>query len=123
MPKEEREMSKAAWLQMISMLQVMDTNNSLKQGMPNSSMWHAAQFTYYGSKWCTHVPWVILFLPNLTPKKFWKAVYLSRRVHSGGCQDCPAVEEMDPKKTCSVDGSVKDNCAWLDCCFDHLCSL
>ena len=30
------------------------------------------------------------------------------------CQEGPAVEEADPKKTCNIDGSVKDTCASLD---------
>ena len=58
------------------------------------------------------MPQVILFLQKLIPgKQVWEAAYLSKIVHSRGCQDCPTVEEMYPKKTCGVDGSVKDNCA------------
>ena len=70
------------------------------------------------------MPWAILFLLKLIPRKeFWEAANLSERVCSGGCQDCPSAEETYPKKTCGIDGSVKDNCALLDCCFDHSCSL
>ena len=56
-------------------------------------------------------------------KQFCEASYISETVHPVGCQGCPAVEEVYPKKTCNVDGGIKDNCASLDCCLDHLCSL
>ena len=40
------------------------------------------------------MPWAILFLQKLFPqKKFQEAAYLSKRVHSGGCQGCPTAEE------------------------------
>ena len=68
------------------------------------------------------MPWVILSLQKLIPrKKFQEAAYLSERVHAGGCQECPTVEEAYPKKTCNIDGGVRDNCASLDCCFNHSC--
>ena len=40
-------------------------------------------------------------------KKLWGAFYISERVHPGGCQGCPAVEEAYPKKTCDIDGVSK----------------
>ena len=36
---------------------------------PKRSMWHAAQYINYGSRQCTHMPWVILFLWKLIPRK------------------------------------------------------
>ena len=54
--------------------------------------------------------WVILFLQKLAPgKKLWGASYISERVHPGGHQGCPTVEEAYPKKTCNVNGGMKDN--------------
>ena len=56
-------------------------------------------------------------------KKLWEACYISDRGHLGECQESPTVEEAYPKKTCDVNGGIEDNCASLDCWFDHLCSL
>ena len=87
-------------------------------------MWHTAQYIDYGSGQHAHMSWVILFLRKLIPrKKLKEASYISERVHPGGCQGCHTAEEVYPKKTCDVDGGIKDNCASLDCCFDHSCSL
>ena len=88
------------------------------------STWHTAQYINYGSAWHAHMPWVILFLWKLIPRKeLQDASYISKRVCPGGCQGCPTAEEVYPKKTCDIDGGIKDNCASLDCWFDQLCSL
>ena len=49
---KKRELMKSAWLQMISMLQAMDTDDDLKQGLI------ATWFTDYGKVWCTCMPQV-----------------------------------------------------------------
>ena len=36
---------------------------------PKGSMWHTAQYINYGSRWHAHMPWVILFLWTLIPRK------------------------------------------------------
>ena len=56
-------------------------------------------------------------------KKLQEACYISNWGHPGGCQESPAVEEAYPKKTCNIDGGFEDNCALLDCWFNHFCSL
>ena len=123
-----REMLKYLQLQMILILQSMQCDGSLWRGLitiiAKRLTWHAAQYINYESRQCACMPQVILFLQELIPrKKFWEASYISKRVHPGGCQGCPTAEEAYPKKTCNVNGDIKDNCALLDCCFDHLCSL
>ena len=51
-----------------------------------------------------------IFSPEINSwKKFQEASDISERVHPGGCQECPTLEEAYPKKTCNVDGGVKDN--------------
>ena len=55
--------------------------------------------------------------------KLWEVYYISDRVHPGGCQGCPAVEEVYLKKTCNINGGIEGNCALLDCWFNHSCSL
>ena len=70
---------------------------------PKDSMWHAAQYIYYGSRQCACMPWVILFLQKFIPrKKFWEASYKSERVCPVGCQGCPIAEEVYPKETFDV---------------------
>ena len=71
----------------------------------------------------THAMGDVISLEINSWKKLQEASYISERVCPGACQGCPAVEEAYPKKTCDVNGGIKDNCASLDCCFDHLCSL
>ena len=69
---------------------------------------HTAQDIDYGSRQCTCMPQVILFLQKIiSGKELWEAYYISDRVCPGGCQGCPAVEEAYPKKTCNVDGVLK----------------
>ena len=71
-------------------------------------MWHAAQYLNYGSRQHARVPWVILFLQKLIPRKqFWEDSYISERVNPGGRQECPAVDEAYPKKTCMSMGLSK----------------
>ena len=54
------------------------------------------------------MPRAILFLQKLIPrKKFLEVSYISERVCPGGCQECSAVEEVYPKKTCDVGGVSK----------------
>ena len=36
---------------------------------PKGSMWHTAQYTNYGSMWHACMPWAILFLLKLIPRK------------------------------------------------------
>ena len=96
-------MLKYSWLQMILMLQSMQFDGSLWMGLIT-----IIAKRFYGSRQCTHMPWVILFLQKLIPrKKLWEASYRSKRVHPGGCQGCPAAEEVYPKKTCNIDGTSK----------------
>ena len=59
--------------------------------LPKGLMWHAAQYINYGSRQCTCMPQVILFLQ-------WEVCYISDRGRPGGCQGCPAVKEAYPKK-------------------------
>ena len=89
---------------------------------PKSLMWYTAQYIDYGSRQHANVPWVILFLWKLIPGKIVGGL-ISERVHPGGCQECPTAEEAYPKKTCNVDGGIKDNCASLDCWCNPSCSL
>ena len=45
------------------------------------------------------MPWVILFLQKLIPRKeLQEATYISERVHPGECQGCPAAEEATQRK-------------------------
>ena len=108
----KRDMLKYSWLQMISMLKACNVMMVYRGGqspsLPKGSTWYAAQYIDYWSRWGTCIPWVILFLWKLIPrKKLWEAYYISDRVHPGGCQGCPAVEEAHPKKTSDVDGVSK----------------
>ena len=117
----KREMLKYLWLQMISMLQSMQCNDGLWRGVNHhhhqkvrSGMQHSILTMGVGRH--AHMPWVILFLQKLIPgKKLQETCYISNRVHPGGCQGCPAVEEAYPKKTCNINGGIKDNCALVDC--------
>ena len=58
---KKRELMKSAQLQMISMLQGMDTDNGLKQGsittIAKSLTWHTAWFTDCGNMQHTCMPW------------------------------------------------------------------
>ena len=37
--------------------------------LPKDLMWHATQYIDYGSGWCACMPWAILFLQKLIPRK------------------------------------------------------
>ena len=67
-----------------------------------------------------HAMGIIILIPG---KEFWEATYLSDRVCSRGCQEFVMKEETYTAKTCHINGSVKNHCALLDCCVNHLCSL
>ena len=115
-------------LQMISMLQSMQGDGGLQRGLITISakrfdMAHSTVYQLWEQAVCPHATGGIISPEINSQKKFWEASYISERVHPGGCQECPAVEETFPKKTCNINGGVKDNCASWDCCFDHLCSL
>ena len=85
----------------------------------------ACSTVYQLWEWVAHTcAIVILFLQKLIPgKQLQEECYISDRVCPGGCQGCPTVEEAYPEKTCNADGCIEDNCALLDCWFDHSCSL
>ena len=88
MPKEERDV-KIFGLQMISMLESMQGDGCLQRGLsplsPKDSMWHAAQYIDYGRGWHAHMPWVILFLQKLIPRKKSRRppIYLKEFVQEG----------------------------------------
>ena len=63
-------MSKSVQLQMISILQGMDTNDDLKQGSVTIIAGHGMQHGLQIMGSChAHVPQVILFLPKFIPRK------------------------------------------------------
>ena len=78
-------------------------------------MAHSTAYRLWECMACMHAT-SINFSPELnTQKKFWKAAYLSDRVHSRGFQESAANEETYTVKTCSINGSVKNLFASLDC--------
>ena len=124
----KREMSKYLQLQMILMLQSMQCDDSLWKGLITiiAKRFDMAYSTVYQLwEWVAHMHATgDIISPELNSwKKLWEACYISNRGCPGGCQGSPAVEEVYPKKTCNVDGGIEDNCASLDCWFDHSCSL
>ena len=119
-------MSKYLHLQMISMLQSMQGDSSQWRGSitiitKRLDMAHSTVYQLWEQAEHTHAMGNINSPEINSQKKFWEASYISERVRPGGCQECPTAEEAYPKKTCNVNGGVKDNCALLDCCFDHSC--
>ena len=125
---KKREMMKHAQLQMISMLQAMDTDNSLKQGSITTitKRFDVACSTVYRLWECAahmHATGINISPKLNSQKKILGGHLLSNRVCSRGCQESAAKEEMYTVKTCSINGSVKNHCASLDCCFNHSCSL
>ena len=53
--------------------------------LQKDSTWHAAQYIDYGSRQCAHVPWVILFLQKLIPRKNSRRppIYLKEFIQEG----------------------------------------
>ena len=124
----KRDMSKYLQLQMISILQGMQDDNGLWRGLITiiaKRFDMACSTVYQLGEWvaCKHAMGDIISPKINSQKKIQEATYLSERVHSGGCQECSTAEEAYLKKTCIINGSVKDNCTSFDCCFDHSCSL
>ena len=82
-------MLKYLQLQMISMLQSMQCNDSQQRGLitiaAKGLTWHAAQYINYGSRQCACMPWVILFLQKLIPRKNCGrcAIYLTEVIQEG----------------------------------------
>ena len=125
---KKRELMKSAQLQMISMLQGMDTDDGLKQGSITTitqrfDMAHSIIYRLWEHAACMHAMGIIISLKLNYWKKFWEATYLSERVCARGCQEFATEEETYTAKTCHINGSVKNHCALLDCCVNHLCSL
>ena len=123
-----QEMLKYSQLQIISMLQSMQCDASLQRGLTTiiTKRFDMAHSTVYQlCEWaaCMHAMGDIISPEIHSQKKFQEASYISKRVCPGGCQGCSTAEEAYPKKTCDIDGGIKDTCALLDCCFDHSCSL
>ena len=125
---KKREPMRNTWLQVISMLVVMNTEDSLKQGsaMAITKRFNMACSIIY-RLWehaeCMHAMAIINSPKLILRGEFQEAAYLSDRVCSRGCQESAAKEEMYPAITGNVDGSVKNHSALLDCCINHLCSL
>ena len=122
-------MSKYLQLQMISMLQTIQCENGLQRGSITivNKRFDVARSTSY-RLWelvvCTCAMGDIIS-PEINAHKRWgrPPIYLKEFVQEG-VKDVPLLmEEAYPKKPCGVDGGIKDNCASLDCCFNHLCSL
>ena len=121
-------MSKYLNLEVISMLQNMQGDSSLWRGLITIVAKRcdvACSTVYWLWEWAAHTCTAGDIISQVinSQKKFQEASYISERVCPGGCQECPTVEEAYPKKTCNVNVGVKDNCAPLDCCFDHSGSL
>ena len=106
-------MSKYSQLQSILMLQSMQCDDSLQRGLITivAKRFNMACSTVY-QLWEQAVCMCAMgdiFLWKLIPrKKLREASYISERVHSGGCQRCSTVEEAYPKKTCDIDGGIKE---------------
>ena len=123
-------MLKYSQLQMISMLQSMQCDDGMWRGLITiiGKRFNVACSTVY-QLWeraaCMHAMGDIISPEINSWKKLEEVCYISDRDHpgQGGCQESPTVEEVYPKKTCNVDGGIENNCASLDCWFDHLCSL
>ena len=125
---KKRELMKCAQLQMISMLQGMDTDNGLKQGSITTiakrfDMAHSMVYRLWEHAAYMHAMGKIISPKPNSWGKFWEATYLSERVCARGCQEFAMKEETYTAKTCHINGSVKNHGALLDCCVNHLSSL
>ena len=108
----KREMLKYSHLQMIAMLQSMQGDDGLQKGSITiiPKRFDVAHSTLYQLwEWAAHMCAMgDIISPEINSwGKIWEASYISKRVHPGGCQGCPAAEEANPKKTCDVDGVSK----------------
>ena len=117
---KKREMSKNWRIQMVSMLQMLQTEDSMRRGA----------FTIVAKCFCmaclmVHCIWNrvtcmcasghIISPKFHSHKKLWEMAYVSVRVHQRGNQRHPITESADSKKAGDVIGGVKDNSASLDC--------
>ena len=90
-----RELMRNAWLEVISMLVALKTEDSLKQGFDCQKTQHGMQHNLQTIGTCgVHACHRHNISPKLIlQKKFQEAAYLSNRVHSGGCQESATKEE------------------------------
>ena len=88
------EMSKYLQLQMISMLQSMQSPS-----LPKGSTWHTAQYINHGSRQHTCMPQVILFLQKLIPRKNSRRppIYLKQFIQEG-VKDVPLWKRHTQRK-------------------------
>ena len=105
-------MLKYLWLQMISMLQSMQSDDGLWRGSitiitKRLNMAHSTVYRLWELAVQTHATGDIISPEINSWKKLWEAYYISDRVHPGVCQGCPTAEEVYPKKTCNVNGVSK----------------
>ena len=120
---KKREMLKHSWLQMISMLQAVESDGNMTAIIKRFNVACSTVYQLWKYAVCTHATGIIISPELNSQKKFWEATYLSNRVCSRGCQEHATKEEMYTAKTCSINGSVKNNCASLNYCFYHSCAF
>ena len=117
---KKREMLKSQRIQMVTMLQMLQTEDGMRMGA-----FTMVAKCFGMARSTVHCLWnrVVhmhahghIILWNFSPtKKFQETSYLSVRVHPRGNQEHPITQATDPKKAGSIVGGVKDDSATLDC--------
>ena len=118
---KKREMSKNWQIEMVSMLQMLETADGMRRGAFTIvakcfGMAHSMVHCLWNRAAHTHASGHIISLEfHSPPKKLRETAYVSVRVHLRGNQGHPTMEAADSKKAGDIDGGVKDNGASLDC--------
>ena len=117
---KKREMSKNRKIQMVSMLQTLQTEDGMRRGAFTIvakcfSMAHLTVHCLWNRVGHTCASGHIISAEFHSQKKLWETAYVSIRVHPQGNQGHPIMEVVDSKKAGDIIGCVKDNSASLDC--------
>ena len=117
---KKREMLKSQWIQMVTMLQTLETDDGMRSGSfaMVAKCFGVARSTVY-HLWnrvvCTRAHGHIISPEFQSHKKLRETSYLSIGVCPRGNKEHPITQAMNPKKAGSIVGGVKDNGATLDC--------
>ena len=117
---KKREMSKSQRIQMVTMLQTLETDDGMRSGSfamvaECFGMARSAVYRLWNRVVHTRAHGHIISPEFQSHKKLQETSYLSVRVRPQGNKEHPITQTTDPKKAGGVVGGVKDDGATLDC--------
>ena len=116
---KKREMSKSQQIQMVTMLQTLQTDNGVRSGSFTMvtkcfGMARSTVHRLWNRVVRTRAHGHIIF-PEFQSHKFFWETYLSVGVRLRGNKEHPITQATDAKKAGGVVGGIKDDGATLDC--------